>query len=905
MPDRLLGLSRWKTVFHTRQIKQANVSWNKFSERLAKSAMSIYSYDEYMAAPRDEQLKVKDAPGFFIGGRFKHDERLKDDLLYRDILALDLDHLDNMDCLFDVRSALELWAYVIYSTQKHCEDSPRLRLVIPLGRSVSPQEYEVLGRCVADEIGIDYFDDTTYQSTRAMFFPGHCHDVEPFFEDHDGHYLEPDEYLEWITLDDPTTWPISSREAVPTLHDQKVEWSPGKRGAIGAFCRAYLIPDVIAAFDLPYEATDSDSRYTYTDGTSSEGAVVYDDWTQMFSNHESDPAHGHSVNAYDLVRIHEYGDLDPAEYNGELLERPSMLAMTGMVMEDPKVLAEIDDPAQDFDGEEYSVDAASGQIADQVNEKVDVVLLVTPFAKLMQTLQDTRPIDRDIARRLIGRANLLPLTDVDIDLVAGQLREGFDAPKPTLKALKSQLQSGRASVAADDLDLVLIERMLNEHYEGGLKLKRVARIFWNYESGYWAQVEEEVVKSHMNQTVTKLRVEQPDDKKLSPLVADVLDRRTSMVTSGIWDMTKSTLAGREARDDPLRLLERRPLPLVNCENGELQFDYQGNYVLQPHDPDHFLTHKIATTYDPEAECPLYDAFTAHVFHDCMDPEEMERHLDELLGYILGGSRWLKTWVLFHGETNTGKSTVLSVLQALLGSACLAQELAAYGAKKNQFAESNLLGMLLLADDDFEKAGSLPDGFLKKISEEKMITSEIKYGGKLAFISRAVPLICANHWPVTRDVSTAFRERALVFHFPTAFSAAERSDEVRDRMLSELPGILNRCVAGLKRLRSRGAWDVPIDGRAAAIEWESNSNAIMLWLAECTEKRTGEHMGRAVTWKSFTRWCAESNTQSMKKAEFFSRMEQVLGKPYPREGIQGWGSYTITRYALEDGAGDFE
>ncbi|MDM5635631.1 hypothetical protein P7995_14840, partial [Staphylococcus aureus] len=93
------------------------------------------------------------------------------------------------------------------------EISPRLRLVIPLKRNVNADEYEAIGRKVADIVGMDYFDDTTYQPHRLMYWPSTSNDAEFFFTYEDLPLLDPDKILnEYVDWTDTLEWPTSSRE---------------------------------------------------------------------------------------------------------------------------------------------------------------------------------------------------------------------------------------------------------------------------------------------------------------------------------------------------------------------------------------------------------------------------------------------------------------------------------------------------------------------------------------------------------------------------------------------------------------------------------------------------------------------------------------------------------------------
>ena len=84
-----------------------------------------------------------------------------------------------------------------------------------------------------------------------------------------------------------------------------------KRGVIGAFCRTYSVTQAMERF-IPgmYGETDISGRYTYTGGSTAGGAIVYDGDRFLYSHHATDPCSGLLVNAFDLVRLHKYGDLD-------------------------------------------------------------------------------------------------------------------------------------------------------------------------------------------------------------------------------------------------------------------------------------------------------------------------------------------------------------------------------------------------------------------------------------------------------------------------------------------------------------------------------------------------------------------------------------------------------------------
>jgi len=87
-----------------------------------------------------------------------------------------------------------------------------------------------------------------------------------------------------------------------------------------------------------YEETDVSGRYTYTGGTTQGGAIVYDGDLFLYSHHATDPCSGLLVNAFDLVRLHKYGDQDAEAKEGTPVNKlPSFMAMSRMALDDSEV----------------------------------------------------------------------------------------------------------------------------------------------------------------------------------------------------------------------------------------------------------------------------------------------------------------------------------------------------------------------------------------------------------------------------------------------------------------------------------------------------------------------------------------------------------------------------------------
>jgi predicted P-loop ATPase len=335
MGDRKLQIATAHSRKATRW-QNKKVSWGRLCERCTQVVRTGETHGEYMAMSKDEQGRVKDVGGF-VGGYLDGGVRKRESVRLRSVLTLDLDN--KARGAWDAFKAKYGCAAMVYSTHKHTPESPRLRLVIPLARDVSPEEYEPIGRRVADDVGIEMFDPTTYEASRLMYWPSASTGAEFFHATQDGEWLDPDRVLNtYVDWQDVSEWPRSEHEGHIQSRERKKKGDPTEKpGVIGAFCRAYTIEDAIDTFlsDV-YEPTATPGRYTYRSGTMAGGLVCYEGkFAQSF--HATDPAGGTEQNAFDLVRIHLFGDRDTGT-PGDITKAPSYKAMTAFAAKDGKTV---------------------------------------------------------------------------------------------------------------------------------------------------------------------------------------------------------------------------------------------------------------------------------------------------------------------------------------------------------------------------------------------------------------------------------------------------------------------------------------------------------------------------------------------------------------------------------------
>lgn len=319
---------------------------SEFYEKLSIPVRSTETMQEYLALKKSDQDDRKDVGGF-VAGSISGTRRKAGAITGRDLITLDFDNIPpgGTDEILKRVDALGC-GYCIYSTRKHSPATPRLRILFPLDRTSTADEYEPIARYVAFSIGIEFADPTTFEASRLMYWPSCCADAEFIYTFSDKPMISVDGLLEafnnkYGNWQDITCWPqVPGAENVYKKLATKQSDPLSKSGAVGAFCRTYDIYRAMETYlpEIYSPVNDMPNRFTYLGGSTTGGAVVYDNGLFLYSHHSTDPCSGKLVNAFDLVRLHKFGDMDDnAAINTPTNRLPSYSAMCELAIADSGV----------------------------------------------------------------------------------------------------------------------------------------------------------------------------------------------------------------------------------------------------------------------------------------------------------------------------------------------------------------------------------------------------------------------------------------------------------------------------------------------------------------------------------------------------------------------------------------
>ncbi|PEF32935.1 DNA primase family protein [Bacillus wiedmannii] len=301
--DRLIDITNFKSLTNTNAFNE-KISCGEFLNRISEPMIT----------------NEKGNAGGFIGG-YVQDKRNKENVKSRSLVLIDIDSvLQGLDVWENIESSTN-FAVAMHSTHNHTKDDPRYRVIIPLLYDIEPEHYEEVTQYLVGILQI-WIDESSYQFERHMHYPtcSNSNDYEFYYQDlpfFDASFL------------------TKQHEEIETFKSNEKADPCTKQNWIGAWANIYSVTDVLNNFLSDKYALFRNNRYTYIDGSTKGGLVVYDSDLHAHSNHSTDPISGKNVNSFDLYRLHKFSYLDNGMEN--MKDKPSYKAMIEHCKKDEKV----------------------------------------------------------------------------------------------------------------------------------------------------------------------------------------------------------------------------------------------------------------------------------------------------------------------------------------------------------------------------------------------------------------------------------------------------------------------------------------------------------------------------------------------------------------------------------------
>ncbi|MBF0508051.1 MAG: hypothetical protein HQK57_03880 [Deltaproteobacteria bacterium] len=309
---------------------------------------------------------------------------------------------------------------------------------------------------------------------------------------------------------------------------------------------------------------------------------------------------------------------------------------------------------------------------------------------------------------------------------------------------------------------------------------------------------------------------------------------------------------------------------INCLNGELHWGGQ-DWVLRPHDREHFRTTQIPVVYDAQARAPGFEQFLREIFQSDPEAEQKITIICEMMGYTLLSSCRFEKFIILIGPGANGKSVLMDILKALVGS----DNTAAVRPDEfeDRFKRGYLHHKLLNLVTEIREGAEIHDAELKSITSGETITGEHKFKDPFSFTPICTCWFGTNHMPHTRDFSEAITRRASIIPFNRIFQESEQDKKLKDKLKAELSGVLNLALEGVAGILQRGQFSTTESSEAIKRDWRLESDQVAQFIEEECELCLNLTPS-ATVYTHYQAWANEAGVKrSLNRKNFTTRVQR--------------------------------
>lgn len=287
--------------------------------------------------------------------------------------------------------------------------------------------------------------------------------------------------------------------------------------------------------------------------------------------------------------------------------------------------------------------------------------------------------------------------------------------------------------------------------------------------------------------------------------------------------------------------------LINFGNGVYNIETK---KLEPHNPKYCFLNKIPIKYDENAKCPKTIKFIKEVIY----PEDIAT-LQEFFGYCLYRRYHIHKACMFIGEGKNGKSTMINLLENLLGVENISSK-ELYQIISDKFAIADIYGKLANVCADITATALKRTGVFKSLTGEDLVNAQKKFKGSFDFRNYAKFLFSANKLPRSPDKTYAFYRRWILISFPNTFEGKKCDPYILEKITTqeELSGLLNWVLEGLQRLLKNGEFSYNKTVEEIAEQYETLSDPVYAFVKEFLIQEINGAILKEDVWEEYVKWC---------------------------------------------------
>lgn len=352
------------------------------------------------------------------------------------------------------------------------------------------------------------------------------------------------------------------------------------------------------------------------------------------------------------------------------------------------------------------------------------------------------------------------------------------------------------------------------------------------------------------------------------------------IEENIRELTGISISKRKQIIDNFRQLGRKHLlgfnwsELINLKNGMLN-PYDGDLIN--HSEIFYSTNRLPYNYEFEAKCELWIKTLNEIFENDNNKISI---LQEYFGYCLTRETKHHKALLLLGESRSGKSTIIQTIRNVIGiNNCSSVPLKYLS---NAQYSAMLINKLVNIDTDVSAKAEQYEAEFKTITSGEPVAVNQKYVAAFDFVPYCKIVMAANIFPRITDHSSAFYNRLILIPCDRVFSYEQQNRNLPSQLLKELPGILNWCIEGLKRLNKRGKFEELEFMKYAVDELEEKNNPAYLFFKEHVIVLDGVEIEKGELYEKYKKWANDNNEYPLSSAIFSSSVYKKYHTYTPKD-----------------------
>lgn len=331
--------------------------------------------------------------------------------------------------------------------------------------------------------------------------------------------------------------------------------------------------------------------------------------------------------------------------------------------------------------------------------------------------------------------------------------------------------------------------------------------------------------------------------------------------------------------------------VLECFDGDEIIECDG--MTMDSTPRLFTPHALPYPFEPEAQCPKWLDYLKDVQPDANDRDLLRK----MCGLMLVPETRFNVFFILQGESGTGKSVFLYVLDRLLGkqNTCTVPLTKFEDEHYTHQLTENLMNTI---DDMREVNLKDVEGVIKIATDGGFldVRRQYKEGTRAQVIARTVA--ATNQLPRFYEKSDAIWERLRIINFPVKIrGTAKQNKNLRFEIIDELPGIFIWALRGLADLQEMNLFPEHSTGEPLKEKHKAACDPVGSFLAEHFERNDQCRLESSFIYKHYTTWANDGGYRPANQGTVNREVERIFSvekRPMKFDGktLQGFSGMAV-------------